>query len=170
MNLVQALYLNNDVEPFNNEQCPPGPVLCHRRGRASWNSPPRATAPRWAPPSTPPSPSTTMRASTDAYPYDHGEGQGAAHPGGLSRRVLHDHHRPLQLHPPHERGGGHWWSSSSAGGHHGAPCNPVEWETWLSETYIGTGTLRAPWWALMPPTSAAGALLQPLGERPTGTT
>lgn len=33
MNLVQALYLNNAAEPFNNEKGPAGPVL--RRGQTA---------------------------------------------------------------------------------------------------------------------------------------
>ena len=63
MNLVQALYLNNNVEPSTTSR---SARLCAMPSTwtRSWNSPPRATAPRWAPPSTPPSPSTTMRAST----------------------------------------------------------------------------------------------------------
>ncbi len=68
MNLVQALYLNNNVEPFNNEQVRQGPVLCHRRGRdhGTHRRGPRHQGGHLHLP--PPSPSTTMRASTTPTP------------------------------------------------------------------------------------------------------
>ena len=63
MNLVQALYLNHAVEP--STMCGCGrPCATRWMWTPCWPSPPAATAPRWAPPCTRPSPST----STPAWP------------------------------------------------------------------------------------------------------
>ena len=116
MNLVQALYLNNNVEPFNNEQV--RQALCYA---IDVDEIMELTAEgHGTKVGTSIYPAFTKyydESLNDAYPYDTENGQGAAHPGGLSRRVLHDHHRPLQLSAPHRHG--HCAGGAAEGrGHH----------------------------------------------------
>ena len=91
MNLVQALYLNNNVEPFNNEQ--------------------------------------------DAYPYDTEKAKEllaqAGYPDGFSMTIT-----VPSNYTPHMNVAEVIVEQLSRVGIT-ATINPVEWETWLSETYMG---------------------------------
>ncbi|MFQ9410860.1 MAG: ABC transporter substrate-binding protein [Evtepia gabavorous] len=97
MNLVQALYLNNDVEPFDNEKV--RQAMCYAvnvdeilnlTGEGHGKKLGSSIYPAFT--------KYFDESLADYYTYDV-EGKAAAEGGRVRGRVLHDHHRALQLHP-----------------------------------------------------------------------
>ena len=106
MNLVQAIYLNNQAKPFDNQLV--RQALCYaidRQGIMDMVADGHGTAVGSS--IYPAFPSISCRSWWISIPR-RGKGQGAAGPGRVSRRLRHDHLRSQQLSAPygHRRGGG----------------------------------------------------------------
>ncbi len=116
MNLVQALYLNNNVEPFNNEQV--RQALCYA---IDVDEIMELTAEgHGTKVGTSIYPAFTKyydESLNDAYPYDTEKAKAmlaeAGYPDGFSMTIT-----VPPTTPPHERGGGHC-GAAVPGGHHG---------------------------------------------------
>ena len=165
MNLVQALYLNNDVKPFDNEKV--RQAMCYAVNVDEHPRPDRATAtaPRSAPPSILPSPSTLTHSLADAYPYDRGQGQSSCWlTPGMPMASAMTITVPSNY-TPHVNVAQVLVEQLAAVGIT-ATIKPVEWETWVSATPITNRNFESHGRRLRCRHPDARALmLQPLDER-----
>ena len=135
MNLVQAIYLNNAVAPFDNVKV--RQALCYAVDVDAMLD---LTADGHG-----------TKVGSSMYPaftkyFDAssgrrlsprcGKGQGAAGRGGLSRRVHLHHHGAQQLPRPTWTPLWCWWSSWLEVGIT-AEIEQVDWNTWLTDVYYG---------------------------------
>ena len=148
MNLVQALYLNNDVEPFDDVRVRQAlsyavdkqqimDLALDGYGTAIGSSMYPAFGKYFD------------GALTDYYTLDTGKGQGAADRGRLSRRLLHDHHRAQQLPAPHGHRPG---VGGAAEGHRRQRHHPAGGVGQLGPDVYTGRQFRPRWWAWMLPT------------------
>lgn len=155
MNLVQALYLNNDVEPFDNELV--RQAMCYaidKDGIMDLTAEGHGTKV-----GTSIYPAFTKyfdESLSDAYPYDPAKAQEllaqAGYPDGFDMTIT-----VPSNYTPHMNVAEVLVEQLAQVGIR-ATVNPVEWETWLSETYIGRD-FESTVVGFDAPTLTAGALL-----------
>ena len=133
MNLVQALYLNNDVEPFDNEKV--RQAMCYAVNvEEILNLTGEGHGKKLGSSIYPAFTKYFDESLSDYYTYDVEKAKQllkeAGYEDGFSMTIT-----VPPTTPPHECGRGAGGAVGPGGDHRHH--QPVEWETWLSETYMG---------------------------------